>query len=72
MSIVLPKGLAAAVPASITLQAGIPGGDIIQTLTYTVVLFSIIISSILIYIVEFPVFGNLYQRVFRGKFSQGE
>jgi len=72
MSIVIPKGLAAAVLASIPLHKGIPGGDIIQTLTYTVVLFSIIISSILIYIVEFPVFGNLYQRVFRRKFSQGE
>jgi len=71
MSIVIPKGLAAAVLASIPLHKGIPGGEIIQTLTYTVVLFSIIISSILIYIVEFPVFGNLYQRVFRGKFSQG-
>jgi len=70
MSIVLPKGLAAVVPASIPMQAGTRGGDIIQTLTYTVVLFSII-SSILIYIVEFPVFGNLYERVFHGKFISG-
>lgn len=48
MGVMVPKGLAAAVLAGIPLQKGIAGGQIIQDVTYSVVLFSIIITSILI------------------------
>ncbi len=48
MGVMVPKGLAAAVLAGIPLQKGIAGGQIIQDVTYSVVLISIIITSILI------------------------
>ena len=42
MSVMTPKGLAAAVLASIPLQQGVAGGETIQNVTYAVVLFSIV------------------------------
>lgn len=47
MAIMVPKGLAAAVLASIPAQMGVPGGETIKNVTYAVVLFSIIFTSIL-------------------------
>lgn len=48
MSVMIPKGLAAAVLAGIPLQKGIAGGQTIQELTYSVILITIVISSVLI------------------------
>ncbi len=50
MSMMVPKGLAAAVLASLPAKIGIPGGDLIQNITFAAVLFSIIINSGLIMI----------------------
>lgn len=47
MAIMVPKGLAAAVLASLPAQMGIPGGERIRSVTYAVVLFSIIFTSVL-------------------------
>jgi NhaP-type Na+/H+ or K+/H+ antiporter len=47
-SLLVPKGLAAAVLASIPAQKGIAGGEWIESLTYAIVLQSIVISSTLI------------------------
>lgn len=47
MAIMVPKGLAAAVLASIPVQMDVPGGETIKNVTYAVVLFSIIFTSIL-------------------------
>lgn len=47
MAIMVPKGLAAAVLASMPLQAGVPGGETVKNITYSVVLFSIIFTSML-------------------------
>jgi len=69
IAVVIPKGLAAAVLATIPLQQGIPNGEIIQNLTYTIVLFSIVLSSILTALVDQPIVGNFYQKFWRGKFS---
>jgi len=44
----IPKGLAAAVLAGIPLQKGIAGGQIIQDLTYSIILISILITSVMI------------------------
>ena len=44
----IPKGLAAAVLATLPEQAGVPGGEAIKYITYSVVLISILITSILI------------------------
>ncbi len=51
-AIMCPKGLAPAVLASIPLQQGIAGGEIIQDITYAVILASIMLNSLLVYLLE--------------------
>lgn len=48
VSMMVPKGLAAAVIASIPYQLGLPGGLLLQNVAYSVVFFSIILTSVLI------------------------
>ncbi|PKL57506.1 MAG: hypothetical protein CVV34_07135, partial [Methanomicrobiales archaeon HGW-Methanomicrobiales-5] len=61
MSIMVPKGLAAAVLASIPYQMGVEGGEFIRDITYAVVFVSITLTSILVYLVEkVGWFGGLY------------
>ena len=50
----VPKGLAAAVLANLPVQYNLPGGEMIRDLTYSVILTSIILTSILI-----PVLGKV-------------
>ncbi|MBI4428628.1 MAG: cation:proton antiporter [Ignavibacteriales bacterium] len=52
MSFLIPKGTAAAVLASIPLQSGIAGGELIQNMVYSVVVISIILTSLLIFLLE--------------------
>ena len=52
MSVMSPKGLVPAVLASIPLQRGLAHGDIILDLGYSIVLFSIIITSVLVIILS--------------------
>ena len=48
ISMMIPKGLAAAVLASLPEQAGLPGGEAIKYITYSVVFISILVTSLLI------------------------
>jgi len=48
MTAMVPKGLAAVVLASIPLQEGIPGGEMIKNVTYGVIIISIVLTSILV------------------------
>lgn len=52
MSVLVPKGTAAAVLAGLPLQMGIVGADLIQNVTYGVVTFSILMSAVLVYLLE--------------------
>lgn len=52
MSGIVPKGLAAAVLATIPAQQGLPGGELIQNIVFAVILFSIILTSILVPVLE--------------------
>ncbi len=52
MSVMSPKGLVPAVLASLPLQRGLPHGEIILDLGYSIVLFSIIICSVLVIILS--------------------
>jgi NhaP-type Na+/H+ or K+/H+ antiporter len=52
MSVMVPKGLAAAVLASLPYQQGVEGGEFIRDITYAVILISITLSSVLVPIVE--------------------
>jgi NhaP-type Na+/H+ or K+/H+ antiporter len=64
MAAMSPKGLAAAVLASLALQQGVPGGDLIQNSTYAVVLFSIVLTSVLIFLQDKTFVGRAYRWVF--------
>jgi cell volume regulation protein A len=52
MAIMVPKGLAAVVLASIPGQQGVIGGEMIKHITYGIVLFSIVITSFLVLFLE--------------------
>lgn len=60
MAVMVPKGLAAAVLASIPLQHGIESGDLIQNLTYAIVLFSIVTTSALVFLVSRTGLSKVY------------
>lgn len=52
MSGIVPKGLAAAVLATIPAQRGFPGGETIQNIVFAVILFSITFTSVLVPVLE--------------------
>ena len=60
MAVMIPKGLAAVVLAGIPLQMEVVGGEIIQNITYGVVLFSIVLTSILVLFLENTPLPRLY------------
>ena len=66
MAAMAPKGLAAAVLASLPLQQGLAHGDFIQNTTYAVVLFSILLTSVLIFLQDRTFVGRLYRWMLSG------
>lgn len=60
MAIMVPKGLAAVVLASIPVQQGVIGGEIIKNITYGIVLFSIVFTSFLVILLEKTRLTDLY------------
>lgn len=64
ISLMIPKGLAAAVLASIPEQMGLAQGDMIKNVVYATVLFSILLCSILIFIIERYPKANIFMRFF--------
>ncbi len=69
-SVIVPKGLAAAVLAYLPLQAGVPRGLFIQDVVYAVILFSIIVTAILTFLVENNKLKQPYAFVFSGYASE--
>ncbi|NDD64346.1 MAG: hypothetical protein EBZ36_10255 [Acidobacteria bacterium] len=69
-SIMVPKGLAAAVLAGMPLERGVPEGAIIQDTVYMVVLFSITVTAVLAPLIERGTLNGLYRPVFKG-FAEG-
>ena len=55
-----PKGLAAAVLATLPLQSGIEGGETIRDLAYMVVLQSIALTAVLVILLRWPPVQRLY------------
>ncbi len=60
IAVMVPKGLAAVVLASIPFQQGVVGGEIIKNITYGVVLFSIVLTSFLAFMLEKTPLPGLY------------
>lgn len=69
MSGIVPKGLAAAVLATIPMQQGLPGGDLIQSIVFAVILFSITFTSIMVPVLEHD---NAISRFYRRCFDHPE
>jgi NhaP-type Na+/H+ or K+/H+ antiporter len=63
-SVMVPKGLAAAVLASLPLQAGVEKGAAIQDVVYAVILFSIMATAILTFLIEKHILRQPYAFVF--------
>jgi len=64
VAVMEPKGLAAAVLASLPLEAGVAAGQAIQDVTYIVIFFSILVCSILIFLLERTAFSRAYRKLF--------
>ena len=69
MSGIVPKGLAAAVLATLPAQAGIAGGEIIQNTVFSVILFSIIFTSIMVPVLEKD---NAISRFYKKRFTKAD
>lgn len=62
-SMMAPKGLAAAVLATLPLHNGVPGGEVIRDVSYMVVLISIALTALLVVALPWPPVTRLYARV---------
>ncbi len=68
-AIMIPKGLAAAVLATLPLQAGLPGGEFVRDVAFAVVFESILLTSILVPIVDMPRINSFLQRSLFRRFA---
>jgi NhaP-type Na+/H+ or K+/H+ antiporter len=66
IAVMIPKGLAAAALASIPLQRGFAEGELVQNLTYAILLFSIILTSLLTFLLSKTKLSTVYGWVFSG------
>lgn len=64
MAVMIPKGLGAAVLATVPLQQGIEGGEIIQTVTFAMILFSTILTTALVFLISRTRVSRLYESIF--------
>ncbi len=68
-AIMVPKGLAAAVLATLPLQAGLEHGDVVRDVAFAVVFESILLTSVLVPIVDMPWINRLLQRSLFRRFA---
>ena len=60
MAVLIPKGLASAVLATLVVQSGVPDGVVAQELVYSIILWSIVVTSILIFLLSKTKLGDIY------------
>ncbi|MBI1723147.1 MAG: cation:proton antiporter [Gemmatimonadetes bacterium] len=65
-AVMVPKGLAAAVLASLPVQQGVVGGAAMRDVAYAVVFFSIVLTSALVFMIDRTALGEAYRSAFRG------
>ncbi len=65
MATMIPKGLGAAVLASLPAQQGIPGGEIIQSIVFSIILCSTFFTTILTFLVDKTFVSDVYRWIFR-------
>lgn len=66
VSVMVPRGLAAAALAGIPLQAGLAQGSAIESITYSVIVSSIVLTSVFIFLVDRTPIGLAYRGIFSG------
>ena len=67
ISVMIPKGLGAAVIATLPLQQGLPFGDIIQAVCFSVILFSTLFCVGLFFLINTGIIMPFYSFVFKQK-----
>ncbi|HET7818820.1 MAG TPA: cation:proton antiporter [Bacteroidia bacterium] len=67
ISVMIPKGLGAAVVATLPLQQGLPFGDIIQAVCFSVILFSTLFCVGLFFLINTGIVMPFYSFVFKQK-----
>jgi potassium/hydrogen antiporter len=76
MAAMIPKGLGAAVLASLPVQQGIPGGEIIQSVVFSIILCTTLLTTVLTFLVDkthvSSVYGWIFGMMGLGKSEQGE
>ncbi len=65
ISFMIPKGLGAAVIATLPLQKGIENGELIQSISFSVILFSTVICVILFFLLKTGRSSAFYERIFK-------
>lgn len=63
MAIMVPKGLGAAVMATLPLYQGVPNGTIIQSISYAIILFSTLYCVLLFYLLRVGFTNKVYEVV---------
>ncbi|MBM3214706.1 hypothetical protein FJZ36_07310 [Candidatus Poribacteria bacterium] len=71
MAIMVPKGLAAAVLASLPRQEGVALGDVIEGIVYSVIFFSLMFTAVLVFLQQRQPVRGMYRRVLR-RFAEEE
>ncbi len=61
MAVTAPRGLAPAILALIPIQKGLQGGQAVQDITYSVIFFSILLASLLIFLIYNTKVKKLYE-----------
>ena len=61
----IPKDLGAAVLASLPAQQGVPGGEVIQSGVFSIILCSTMFTTILTFLVDKTWLANVYTWIFR-------
>ncbi len=71
MSIMIPKGLGSAVIATLPIQQGLANGAIIQSICFSVILFSTLICVLLFFLLKTEISIPVYNLLFKSKLNSG-
>ena len=66
MAVMLPKGLGAAVLASIPAQQGLPGGEIIQSVVFSIILCTTLLATVMTFLLQKTYLYDVYIWMFTG------
>lgn len=65
MAVMIPKGLGAAVLASLPFQQGVSGGDVIQSVIFSIILCTTLFTTILTFLIDKTFLNRVYGWAFR-------